>query len=223
MFHIRQSFNTDALTSTLKTLFWRPSLGVAHINVKNVNSIDFDQLYSAGFRGVVFDKDNTLTEPYKNYIYPPIYDQVQKSQRVFGNQKVAILSNSAGSADDTEYRHANQLRRDLGISVIHHQRKKPSCINEVLEYFNTIMNPSNENPIEKHEIIIIGDRLLTDIVFGNIHGMLTIAVDAITEEGDNKFALWMRRLERKVLEPIWRKCGVHAPFNLLSENYSNEQ
>ncbi|CAG8612407.1 11409_t:CDS:2, partial [Cetraspora pellucida] len=38
-------------------------------------------------------------------------------------------------------------------------------------------------------IVVIGDRLLTDIVFGNLNGMATIFTKRIiTERGDNKIA-----------------------------------
>jgi phosphatidylglycerophosphatase GEP4 len=38
-------------------------------------------------------------------------------------------------------------------------------------------------------IIIVGDRVLTDVVYGNLNGCLTILVtDIVTEKGDNWIA-----------------------------------
>ena len=39
---------------------------------------------------------------------------------------------------------------------------------------------------------MVGDRLLTDVVFGNLHGMLTVHTQPLTLEGDNKVARAIR-------------------------------
>lgn len=44
----------------------------------------------------------------------------------------------------------------------------------------------------------MGDRLLTDVVFGNLHGMLTVHTQPLTLKGDNRPAAVFRFLERKV-------------------------
>jgi phosphatidylglycerophosphatase GEP4 len=44
--------------------------------------------------------------------------------------------------------------------------------------------------IKAERIAFVGDRALTDVVFGNNYGMLTILTrDVVTEEGDNPMAL----------------------------------
>lgn len=48
------------------------------------------------------------------------------------------------------------------------------------------------------ELCFVGDRLLTDVVFGNLHGMLTVHTRPLTLEGDNRPAAVFRFLERKV-------------------------
>jgi phosphatidylglycerophosphatase GEP4 len=35
------------------------------------------------------------------------------------------------------------------------------------------------------EIVVLGDRYFTDIMFGNLHGSLTIYTDPLTSEGEN--------------------------------------
>jgi phosphatidylglycerophosphatase GEP4 len=41
-------------------------------------------------------------------------------------------------------------------------------------------------------IVFVGDRLYTDIVYGNLVGMRTILVkDIFTEQGDNPMAIWV--------------------------------
>lgn len=48
------------------------------------------------------------------------------------------------------------------------------------------------------ELCFIGDRLLTDVVFGNLHGMLTVHTQPLTLEGDNRPAAFFRFIEKKV-------------------------
>lgn len=48
------------------------------------------------------------------------------------------------------------------------------------------------------ELCFVGDRLLTDVVFGNLHGMLTVHTQPLTLKGDNRPAAVFRFLERKV-------------------------
>lgn len=53
----------------------------------------------------------------------------------------------------------------LGVPVLRHSSKKPSGgTAELQERFSC----------EAHEIVCVGDRGLTDIVFGNRNGLLTI-------------------------------------------------
>ena len=58
--------------------------------------IDWDALHAAGFRAIVFDKDNTLTIPYERRIHPPLASALRECKRAFGAANVAVLSNSAG-------------------------------------------------------------------------------------------------------------------------------
>lgn len=55
------------------------------------------------------------------------------------------------------------------------------------------------------ELCFVGDRLLTDVVFGNLHGMLTVHTQPLTLKGDNRPAAVFRFLERKV---GWAPGGI---------------
>ena len=43
-----------------------------------------------------------------------------------------------------------------------------------------------------NKLIMIGDRYLTDIVYGNRHGMLTIRPSPLTREGEPQAVRWVR-------------------------------
>ena len=131
-----------------------------------------------GIRAIVFDKDNTLTAPYENEVHPLAKKGLESAMDVFGKDHVAILSNSAGTNDDPAYKDASEIEEEMGISVIRHQEKKPGGLNEVLNHFKGVDEPE--------QVAMIGDRLLTDVVFGNLYGMLTIHTLPLCEGKDNK-------------------------------------
>lgn len=55
---------------------------------------------TAGVKGIVFDKDNTLTAPYVDTAHEAVAEALETSKRVFGADRLLILSNSAGTGDD---------------------------------------------------------------------------------------------------------------------------
>eukprot|EP00540_Astrosyne_radiata_P023511 CAMPEP_0116862028 /NCGR_PEP_ID=MMETSP0418-20121206/23397_1 /TAXON_ID=1158023 /ORGANISM="Astrosyne radiata, Strain 13vi08-1A" /LENGTH=220 /DNA_ID=CAMNT_0004496809 /DNA_START=320 /DNA_END=982 /DNA_ORIENTATION=+ len=144
----------------------RPSLMVPHVTVPTVSDLNYEALKKQDIvDAIVFDKDNTLTAPYENKVHPQASCGLEMARCVFGNDRVAILSNSVGSSDDIGYRDAKRVEDDLGIAVIRHQEKKPGGLHEVLHHFSLS---------DATRICVVGDRILTDIVFGNLHGMFTV-------------------------------------------------
>ncbi|EFA84421.1 hypothetical protein PPL_02453 [Heterostelium album PN500] len=185
-----QGFNFEAIKSIGKIIGNR-SLLIPHLEFKDVRSIDFQRLKQMGFSAVLFDKDNTLTEPYADVIYEPFREAVDRCRGVFGEQSIAILSNSAGSSDDVDFREATRLESTLGLSVLKHGTKKPNGIEKVKEHFHTDNLQS---------IVMIGDRYSTDVVFGNLYGMLTIFTKPITSKGDNNIVKLIRDKESRYVD-----------------------
>mmetsp|Transcript_144 Transcript_144/g.328 ORF Transcript_144/g.328 Transcript_144/m.328 type:complete len:257 (+) Transcript_144:61-831(+) len=150
-------------------------------------------------RAVIFDKDNTLTAPYENSLHPKARTGLQSALDAFGTDNVAILSNSAGTDDDPGYEDADTIEDSLGIAVIRHHEKKPGGLREVLDHFENVEEPS--------QLCMVGDRLLTDVVFGNLHGMLTVHTLPLCEgqenKKDNKVARVVRTVENKMLYGDW--------------------
>ena len=123
---------------------------------------------------------------------------------------MAILSNSAGTNDDTNHEDAREIESKLGIAVIIHQEKKPGGIEEVMQHFPNVHEPS--------ELCMVGDRLLTDVVFGNLHGMMTIHTLPLCSgkdnAGDNKVANLIRGVENRLMYGDWwggRKMREKVP------------
>lgn len=67
-----------------------------------------------GIKGIIFDKDNTLTAPYIDSVHPQVAAAFENSKRVFGAKKLIIISNSAGTLDDANYEAATRIEAKLG-------------------------------------------------------------------------------------------------------------
>ena len=95
-----QSLNLAAIRTTVRVIFREPALALPHAHVRDISELDFAKLRAAGCRGVVFDKDNTLTAPYSNEVYPRLAGALRSCVEAFGADRVVVLSNSAGTPDD---------------------------------------------------------------------------------------------------------------------------
>jgi len=202
-----QSFNFDAVVYFPWARFIRKSLAIPHFSVNDISKIDPEKLKYYGFKGLVFDKDNTLTAPYVNQIYPSISESFQGFQTTYAD-RIVIMSNSAGTKDDRNYEDAKKIESDLGIAVLRHDRKKPGGIEAVTDYFHCLPK----------ELVMFGDRIFTDIVFGNRYGMLTIHTALLTEEGDNKATAKIRKYELPLMKK-WITEGKTAPSH---NNYHSD-
>lgn len=59
-------------------------------------------------------------------------------------------------------------------------------------------------------MVFVGDRYLTDVVFGNRHGMLTIRVSPLTPKGEPPTVVAARLVEEACVKR-WAAAGVKAP------------
>ncbi len=79
----------------------------------------------------------------------------------------------------------------MHIKVIRHKQKKPEGLLEAVCMWDSV---------QPNEVMMVGDRYLTDIYGGNLLGMLTVVVDIFTEVNDNKGAIFGRRVEKVLLK-----------------------
>jgi len=107
---------------------------------------------------------------------------------------VSILSNSVGSPDDMNNEGAALTTKSMGIPVIIHRHKKPAMdlMDEIAHHYRTSMDIHPSVPIRSSEMCMVGDRLLTDIVFANRLGMVSILVAPINSFRDHPLALLLR-------------------------------
>jgi phosphatidylglycerophosphatase GEP4 len=118
---------------------------------------------------VIFDKDNCITKPHDDEIVPDLqssWDQCVK----LGFSTVMIVSNSAGSSSDPLGIGAEHISRRLNVLVLAHPSKKPShkCAKQIIDFLST----RNEDSKAPGHIMMIGDRITTDIILASRLGRL---------------------------------------------------
>ncbi|KAJ7593771.1 mitochondrial PGP phosphatase-domain-containing protein [Mycena floridula] len=173
-------------------LIFNPRIIVPGLIVKDIRQLDFAALRKAGYRGAVFDKDNCLTIPNKDTLVPELNDAWKECREIFGQGNVLI---------------AESVSHHLEVPVLYHATMKPgySCIKGVRQYFASL--PA---PIADQELIVVGDRLFTDVVMGNrmksdfTKGVRLTPLTIWTSDVWKKEATAMRWGERKLLEGVQR-------------------
>jgi phosphatidylglycerophosphatase GEP4 len=97
----------------------------------------------------------------------------------------------------------------MGIPVLIHS-KKPSEPELLCKRFNC----------KGDEIVVVGDRLLTDVVYGNKIGAFTVLTrQVVSLVGDNPIAIRIRRMEHRLLDvlTILGLVGTHPRGNDYSQ------
>lgn len=91
-----QRINLEGIASAFGIISKDKHMLIPHISVPDVRYIDWAELKKRGFKGVVFDKDNTITVPYCLNLWAPLQSSMEQCISKFGNN-VAVFSNSAGN------------------------------------------------------------------------------------------------------------------------------
>ncbi|KAI5988154.1 HAD phosphatase [Pisolithus albus] len=216
-------------------LLWNPRIVLPHVIVTDIRQLNFLALRKAGYRGAVFDKDNCLTIPYKDTLVPELQDSWQECREVFGESNVLIVSNSAGTRDDPGGIQAESVSHHLSVPVLHHGSPKPAyrCISAIRAYFSSL-----PNPIQDHELVVVGDRVFTDVVMAN---RMKRRVTCTTGEADKippirdrvngPLAVWtngvwqkesmvMRWIERWLVDVVARRTNSKHELSDLKEVFT---
>nr|XP_009418788.1 PREDICTED: uncharacterized protein LOC103998906 [Musa acuminata subsp. malaccensis] len=202
-----QLFNREGAASLLSVAASEPRLALPHLSVPDIRWVDWPALHRLGFRGVVFDKDNTLTAPYSLSLWPPLDPSFRLCRSAFTAGSIAVFSNSAGLKQfDPDGEEAKALEKSIGgIHVIRHEVKKPAGTAEDIErYFGC---PASL-------LVMVGDRIFTDVVYGNKHGFLTILTEPLCLSEEPFIVKQVRKLER-LLVNSWHQKGFEPPKHAL--------
>ncbi|KAJ7960686.1 haloacid dehalogenase (HAD) superfamily protein [Quillaja saponaria] len=181
------------------------NLALPYIAVPDIRYIDWAELQQRGFKGVVFDKDNTITAPYSLKLWGPLGSSLERCKSVFGPD-IAVFSNSAGLLEyDHDGSKAKTLERAVGIKVIRHRVKKPAGTAEEIEkHFGC----------ESSKLIMVGDRPFIDVVYGNRNGFLTILTEPLSLVEEPFIVRQVRKLETSLVNR-WCRRGLKPPSHKL--------
>ncbi|GJM23118.1 MAG: haloacid dehalogenase [Planctomycetota bacterium] len=169
---------------TLKPALWRSLLTGAHLrpwrHVRDLSQLALDDLEQVGARGVVLDADNTLVFHGTQNLNPVIVPAFDAMRERF---TCVLFSNRSPE------RHARLTRyaEELGLPIVEQTHKKPeaSGFERAAELAGL--------PVE--QLVMVGDRVLTDILGANRAGLRSVLVDPF--DGEEPTALtWIRRVER---------------------------
>jgi len=202
-----QSVNVGGISLVLRTLLGgRAALLLPHLQVADICSLDWAALRAAGFEGVIFDKDNTLTAPYASGAHPPLQPALDACLSAFGGA-ACVLSNSAGLAQfDPRGAEAAAATGALRLPVLAHRLKKPGGGPEAAEAL--LGCPASH-------MVLVGDRFATDVLFGNRHGMLTVRVAPLQPAADVP-AVRVARAAELALVAAARRSGCAPPGHSLA-------
>lgn len=141
--------------------------------------IDYERLYKEGYRGIVFDIDNTLVEHGADANKRAI-DLIARLKSI--GFQVCLISNNK------EERVA-RFNKEIKVKYIHNAQK-PARKNFIRA--TKLMGTTIDNTV------FVGDQLFTDVFGANRVGMLTYFVKPIGPKEEIQI-LFKRKLERIVL------------------------
>ena len=147
-------------------------------NLKSIYDIDLSELKLKGIKIIMFDLDSTLMVSKSGVYLEETKQWLSEVQKKF---EVVVISNN----NSTEY--LDKVRAISDFDVVG-SAAKPDI---------TVMKKYLEDKgIMPSEAVMVGDRPLTDILGGTRLGCITILVDSINAENENKPTRFVRWLER---------------------------
>lgn len=141
--------------------------------------IDYEKLYKEGYRGLIFDIDNTLVEHGADADQRAI-DLMARLKKI--GFQVCLISNN-------KEERVTRFNREIQVKFIHNA-KKPSGKNYIKAM--KMMETNQKNTV------FIGDQLFTDVFGANRVGIMTYFVKQIGPKEEIQIVL-KRKLERIVL------------------------
>lgn len=155
--------------------------------VEHVTDINLEDLKKEGIKGLVFDLDNTLMPP-RTGNYPENIENWLKE--VKNDFKIAILSNNP---------HADYVR-EAGVKagcIAYEKARKPRRA--------AAMQALKDLDLLPEQVVMIGDRPLTDIFVGQRLGLITILVEPLIKNEEHEFIKFLRKLERIFISTALKK------------------
>jgi uncharacterized protein len=158
-------------------------------HVKSIFDIKPEKLKAQGIKGIITDLDNTLVAWDVADATPEVTEWFREMRAY--DIKITIISNN------NEQR-VKLFSEPLDIPFVYSARKPLG---------RAFKQAVKQMKLEKDEIVMIGDQLLTDVLGGNLAGFYTIVVVPIVKT-DGKITKFNRMIERRILNYFRRKGKI---------------
>ena len=144
--------------------------------------IDFEKLYQDGYRGLIFDIDNTLVR----------HGEPADERAVALFKRLKKIGFDCCLLSNNQYERVSSFNKEVQVHFIE-DAHKPSTKNYIkaMELMKT----------DRSNTIFVGDQLFTDVLGSNRLGMFSILTDPIQPESSFISKL-KRNLEKKVLKKL---------------------
>jgi uncharacterized protein len=147
----------------------------------DVTDIDLELLQQQGVRGLIFDLDSTLVAPHAGCLTEEVERWLSDARARF---KVAVVSNNKKDP------YIQQVQKLLDMHCIGCAAKPSTkAFRDVLKIFE----------LAPHEVAVIGDRPLTDVLGGQRAGMKTVLVLPLKSMNEPGWVRMFRALERVII------------------------
>ncbi|CAJ0745823.1 9513_t:CDS:2, partial [Entrophospora sp. SA101] len=106
------SFSTGVGTCNVEEM---ESMRPVNQEIADIRELNYEKLKKSGINKLIFDKDNTLTIPHENLLYPPFKKSWDECKNTFGVENILIISNSAGTlSKDPNFDQAKEVETNFG-------------------------------------------------------------------------------------------------------------
>lgn len=172
--------------------------------VESTYRIDFEKLYKEGYRGIIFDIDNTLV-PHGMPADERAISLFKKLKAI--GFKCLLLSNNKEPR-------VKMFNDSVHVLYIHKAGKpKPSGYRRAMAKMGT----------DETNTIFVGDQIFTDVVGANLAGIRTFLVKPIHPKEEIQIVL-KRFIEKPVLLMYRIHVKLHGPaYPSCTLNYSKEE
>lgn len=165
-------------------------------HIDSVFSIDYNSLYEKGYRGIIFDLDNTLVHHGDNS--NDKVDNLFKHIHSIGFKTLLLTNN-------------DQERVERFIKNIDTQYICDANKPDTLNYLKAVdlLN------LKKSEVVYVGDQIFIDIVGANKCGIASILVDFIRIDGETKIG--KKRYIEKFILMFYRNSKYRGRIGNISK------
>lgn len=152
----------------------------ADYEAKTIYDIKYDELKEIGIKFIAFDLDSTVMKSKSGVFTSETLSLFEKLKQDFS---LLIISNN----HNMEY--ISKASSQIDFPVIAPAKKPAVTVSKDF---------LKKHGISPNEMVMIGDRPLTDILFGKLLGCKTVLVDSISWQEEKPIVRFVRRIERLV-------------------------